>query len=173
MGSATSDASFAIAVFGGRQRTSRAAPGSQARTARLPCHIMAGDRIRTGDVQLAKIGWRIVEKLRKPRAFQHVSVGGHFGKASHCVAFSRMFQQKGYETALEQQVDGNGIVDVVAARPGERVAVEIETGKSDIKANLASCPAVVSIVSCWWPHRHGRWLPVSGRGTRLANDRLS
>jgi hypothetical protein len=33
--------------------------------------------------------------------------------------------------------EGNGIVDLLAERPGERVAIEIETGKSDIPANLA------------------------------------
>ena len=42
---------------------------------------------------------------------------------------------KGYEVALEQPVPGDGFVDVVAERPGERVAIEIETGKSDVKAN--------------------------------------
>lgn len=31
---------------------------------------------------------------------------------------------------------GNGAIDVLAERPGEKVAVEVETGKSNIKANL-------------------------------------
>ena len=44
---------------------------------------IAGEEIRTPDVQLGKIGWRIVEKLRKPRAFQHFSLERHFRKASH------------------------------------------------------------------------------------------
>ena len=42
-----------------------------------------------------------------------------------------------YEVTLEQPVPGDGVVDVVAARPGERIAVEVETGKSDIAANLS------------------------------------
>jgi hypothetical protein len=49
---------------------------------------------------------------------------------------ARDFEEKGYKVALEQPIDGDGIVDVVASRPGERVAIEIETGKSDIKMNL-------------------------------------
>jgi hypothetical protein len=46
------------------------------------------------------------------------------------------FENQGYETVLEYQVQGNGAVDLLAHRPGEKVAVEIETGKSDIRENL-------------------------------------
>ncbi|MFP4107269.1 MAG: hypothetical protein ACLFVU_14445, partial [Phycisphaerae bacterium] len=45
------------------------------------------------------------------------------------------FETDGYAVALEKQL-GNGFVDVLAARESERVAVEIETGKSDIAANI-------------------------------------
>ena len=37
----------------------------------------------------------------------------------------------------EHPIKGNGAVDILAQRPGERVVVEVETGKSDIKANLS------------------------------------
>ena len=33
-------------------------------------------------------------------------------------------------------MDGNGTIDLLVTRPGERLAVEIETGKSDIKENI-------------------------------------
>lgn len=46
------------------------------------------------------------------------------------------FERKGYDTALELALDGGGFLDLAADRPGERVAVEVETGKSDIDANL-------------------------------------
>lgn len=49
---------------------------------------------------------------------------------------AKLFEERGYEVALEQPVPDDGFVDVVAERPGERVAIEIETGKSDIKQNL-------------------------------------
>ena len=49
----------------------------------------------------------------------------------------QLFENKGFDVSLERAVKDNGTVDVVAERPGERVAVEIETGKSDIKENLA------------------------------------
>ena len=47
------------------------------------------------------------------------------------------FQRKGYEVSREYAVKGNGTVDLLAERPGERVAVEVETGKSDVAGNLA------------------------------------
>ncbi|MDM8004582.1 MAG: hypothetical protein QUV05_00290 [Phycisphaerae bacterium] len=47
------------------------------------------------------------------------------------------FENLGYGIALEHPIPGDGAVDLLAQRPGERVAIEIETGKSDIKMNLA------------------------------------
>jgi hypothetical protein len=46
------------------------------------------------------------------------------------------FEKAGYVIGHEHVIDGNGAVDLVAQRPGERLAVEVETGKSDIMANL-------------------------------------
>ncbi len=46
------------------------------------------------------------------------------------------FEQKGYSVTTEHQIEGNGAVDLLAQRPGDRVAIEIETGRSDIVANL-------------------------------------
>ena len=47
------------------------------------------------------------------------------------------FEKQGYEMTAEHPIPGDGAVDLMAERPGERVAIEVETGKSDIKANLA------------------------------------
>ena len=46
------------------------------------------------------------------------------------------FDERGYEVSREHPVKGNGAIDILAERPGERVAVEVETGKSDIAENL-------------------------------------
>lgn len=46
------------------------------------------------------------------------------------------FRQRGYEVTREYAVDGNGIIDLLATRAGERIAVEIETGKSDVHQNI-------------------------------------
>ena len=50
---------------------------------------------------------------------------------------AEQFEKKGYEVVKEHPIKGNGAVDLLATRPGQRVAIEVETGKSDIKANLA------------------------------------
>jgi hypothetical protein len=47
------------------------------------------------------------------------------------------FEDKGYAVTREHVIKGNGAVDLLAERPGERVAIEVETGKSDIPGNLA------------------------------------
>jgi hypothetical protein len=47
------------------------------------------------------------------------------------------FERKGYELTREHAIKGNGAIDLLAVRPGESIAIEIETGKSDIKANLS------------------------------------
>ena len=46
------------------------------------------------------------------------------------------FEKKGCEVSLEYQVEGNGAIDVMAQRSGQKIAIEVETGKSDIKENL-------------------------------------
>jgi len=49
---------------------------------------------------------------------------------------ARWFEGKGYEVTYEHPVKGNGAIDILATRPGEMVAVEVETGKSDVKENI-------------------------------------
>ena len=50
---------------------------------------------------------------------------------------AKYFKNKGYEITCEHSVKGNGAIDILAQRNGEKAAVEVETGKSNIKANLA------------------------------------
>ncbi|MCO6438583.1 MAG: ATP-binding protein [Phycisphaerae bacterium] len=49
---------------------------------------------------------------------------------------SEHFENEGYGITREYAIKGDGAVDIVAERPGERLAIEVETGKSDIKANV-------------------------------------
>lgn len=46
------------------------------------------------------------------------------------------YEQQGYAVTREHAVPGDGFVDVVAERANERLAIEIETGKSDIRINI-------------------------------------
>jgi hypothetical protein len=49
---------------------------------------------------------------------------------------AKHFENDGYEVKREHPIKGNGAVDILATRPGETAAVEIETGKSDTSENL-------------------------------------
>jgi hypothetical protein len=46
------------------------------------------------------------------------------------------FGKRGFQVTHEHVIDGNGAVDLVAANGVRRIAIEVETGKSDISANL-------------------------------------
>jgi hypothetical protein len=48
----------------------------------------------------------------------------------------RFFESRGYSVSCEHPVQGNGAIDILAEGHGERVAIEVETGKSDVKNNL-------------------------------------
>ena len=49
---------------------------------------------------------------------------------------AKYFEKRGYDVKQEHPVKGNGAIDILAERGGRKVAVEVETGKSNIKANL-------------------------------------
>jgi len=49
---------------------------------------------------------------------------------------ARYFEKKSYDVVCEHPVKGNGAIDILAQGPGERIAVEVETGKSNVKKNL-------------------------------------
>jgi hypothetical protein len=50
---------------------------------------------------------------------------------------AKYFERKGFSVSCEHPVKGNGAIDILAERPGEQIAIEVETGKSDVKANLS------------------------------------
>lgn len=62
------------------------------------------------------------------------------------------FQKQGYEVTREHFIPGDGAIDLLAHRGAERLAIEIETGKSDIDANLAKLRAAgfdrIILVAC-------------------------
>ena len=96
---------------------------------------------RNGQVvlyQLTEVGRSLCEQvgidpLPRPRAsLEH----RYWIKKAH-----EYFQDQGYEVVREHPIKGDGAVDLLAERPGHRVAVEVETGKSDIEANLVKIRA--------------------------------
>lgn len=85
-------------------------------------------------LELTKPGVELLQEL----GFEcHYPYFGNGAEHEHTKEFvAQHFQARGYKVTKEYQVPGDGIIDVVAERDGERIAVEVETGKSDIEANL-------------------------------------
>lgn len=54
-----------------------------------------------------------------------------------CNKMADYYEEMGYEVRSEFALPTGGIIDLVAQRPGERIAIEVETGKSDITSNIA------------------------------------
>lgn len=73
---------------------------------------------------------------------------------------ARHFEREGFEVTREHHVDGNGWIDLLAVDDHRRLHIEVETGRSDIEANLtkashaefdrlvvvATCPEAVALV---------------------------
>ncbi len=49
---------------------------------------------------------------------------------------SEYYDSQGYEISLEYAIKGIGEMDLLAEKPGQKIVVEVETGKSNIKNNL-------------------------------------
>ena len=52
--------------------------------------------------------------------------------------YGRRFANQGYKVSFEAPRTG-GRVDVLASKNGEHVTIEVETGKSDVVANVRNC----------------------------------
>jgi len=50
-----------------------------------------------------------------------------------------LFKGKGYQVEIEKPVGEGKTVDIIASKDGERMAIEIETGKSDVDKNMLKC----------------------------------
>ncbi len=50
-------------------------------------------------------------------------------------------ERDAYKVTHEHRIDGNGAIDILAERDGERLIVEIETGQSDVPENVRKCLA--------------------------------
>ena len=96
-------------------------------------HDVATPRGKVTLLQLTEQGRRLAKRLGvsslPPRNVGPV----HEFWRRHTVA---TLEKQGYTVQREVRIPGNGCVDLCATRGDERLAVEIETGASDIKGNL-------------------------------------
>lgn len=49
------------------------------------------------------------------------------------------YERDGYKVIVEYPLENGGFVDVVAEKGNEKIAIEVETGKSDVKRNIEKC----------------------------------
>lgn len=54
-------------------------------------------------------------------------------------ALAERFKDRGYEVAEEVPIGAGKTVDLVAAADGKCIACEVETGASDVEANIQKC----------------------------------
>jgi len=53
--------------------------------------------------------------------------------------YAEYYRNKGYKVIIEEPIGGGKTVDLVARKGKERIAIEIETGRSDTAANVGKC----------------------------------
>ena len=71
----------------------------------------------------------------------HAKLSRREGSAEHRywqTKIAEHLRSKGFKVELEKTVDGHP-VDIVGVRKGERVAIEVETGKSNYRQNIRKC----------------------------------
>jgi len=123
--------------------------GVRVRYRRLEISSGKGNRLKDS---LLKLGWleaqvvqmgksrKVLLRLTK-KAREHLGLdrnGHEHGSLIHEYwkrHYARVYKEKGYETTLEAPRHG-GNVDVLASKNGERIGIEIETGKSDVVSNV-------------------------------------
>ena len=54
-------------------------------------------------------------------------------------AVAQRLEAKGFRVTMEAPIGEGKTVDIVATRDGRRIAYEIETGASDVRANIRKC----------------------------------
>ena len=52
---------------------------------------------------------------------------------------AQQYQAKGYKIEKEVSIGEGKTIDLVATKGNDRIAIEVETGKSDLEVNLKKC----------------------------------
>jgi hypothetical protein len=130
--------------------------GITARYQRLAWHPMTGNAIKDAIITKGLAAFesvptataRIKILTLTARGMQYIQEhgisvpAGRRGGAAHEYwrqTLRQLLERHGYTTTEELRVDGGGAVDLHARKGEHDVYIEIETGKSDIAANIAKC----------------------------------
>ena len=66
------------------------------------------------------------------------------GGAEHrywCRRLAKRLRAQGYVVTEEAPIGGGRTIDLLSERDGKRIALEVETGKSDVRSNVRKCLA--------------------------------
>jgi len=105
--------------------------------------------INTGkaQVKIPELTDKAAESLKK-QGFE-VKLNGSRGSLEHRYWVHRVaehYRQKGYDVTVEKDLGNGKRVDVEAVKGKERIAIEVETGKSDIASNVKRLKGFTHIV---------------------------
>ena len=88
-------------------------------------------------LQLTRTGQAVVDPTGNHAACPNPSLEHQYW----CVDINHALQNKGYMVRKEHRLETGGVVDLLATKGNRVIAIEVETGKSDIVANIQKCLA--------------------------------
>jgi hypothetical protein len=95
---------------------------------------------RSGRIVILKLTKSALETYGKPQnKNEHETRQGGVTHEYWKNKYAEIYRDKGYEVILEYPVGGGKTIDIAVEKDGHSIAVEIETGRSDIPANLMKC----------------------------------
>jgi len=101
--------------------------------------------IKTNDIPTSRGRLKILELTDQGKEFLNKlghSINDNLESAEHKFwknQIAKYFRKSGCKTTIEYQMDSGKSIDVMVEKPNRKVAIEIETGKSDFIYNILKC----------------------------------
>ena len=109
--------------------------------------LQKANMVRPVDINTGRARVRLLEvtgvgeQLLRDNGYE-TKGSGKRGSLEHqywCEQANKYFEEKGYKVLGEVDIGGGKAVDLVAMKGNEKVAIEVETGKSDVVGNVRKC----------------------------------
>lgn len=95
---------------------------------------------KTGRIRLFDLTPMGKQLLREQGIYpEHAGRQGSLPHQFWCTQIKVQLEEMGYEVTIEFSLGEKKAIDLVAEKEGRRIALEIETGKSNTKANIDKC----------------------------------
>jgi len=96
--------------------------------------------VPSGSVTLLKVTERGKELLRSEGVeVKALPKNGGLGHEFHKNLVAEQYRKEGYTVEEEVHIGGGKAVDLVATKDDKKIAIEVETGKSDVDGNVRKC----------------------------------